>query len=173
MGEGSSYSWAPLSVHCPSMSAPVHHHYHRVAGFGMIKRLINHLFFMDALKLSARFFVGQRDGVWTGQVCSVSWDKNVVTKEDKEIANYCSPAKEIRKMHRVSTKTVPWLVGYLGVVSDHLEGFLKDLEILDVLGGLQDSAVDQPNHPEDGKSPSPFLFIEIQELLLLLLLLYR
>ena len=54
---------------------------------------------------------------------SVPWDKNVVTTEDEKIANYSPLAKEIRKMHRVSTKTVPLVVGCLGVVSGQLEVF--------------------------------------------------
>ena len=39
-------------------------------------------------------------------------------------------------MHPVSAKIVSLLVGCLGLVSGRLEGFLKDLGIPDVLGGM-------------------------------------
>ena len=41
---------------------------------------------------------------------SVPWDRNVVTKEGGKITN-CSLAKEIRKIHRLSTTIVPFVVG--------------------------------------------------------------
>ena len=50
-------------------------------------------------------------------------------KEDEKILNYSPLAKEIRKIHRVSTKTVPVVVGALGVVSGRLAGYLKDLQV--------------------------------------------
>lgn len=64
-----------------------------------------------------------------------------MAKEDEKINNYSPLAKEIRKMHCVSTKIVPLVVGCLGVVSSRFEGYLKDLGIPDVLGGMQTSAV--------------------------------
>ncbi len=45
------------------------------------------------------------------------------------------------KMHQVSTKVIPLVVGCLGVVSSWIEGYLNDLGIPDVLGGMQTSAV--------------------------------
>ena len=65
----------------------------------------------------------------------------MVVKEEEKIAKYSPLAKEIRKMHRVSTKVVPLVVGSLGIVSSNLGGYLKDLGIPDVLGGMQTSAV--------------------------------
>lgn len=78
---------------------------------------------------------------WTFVDFSVPWDRNVVTKEGEKIEKYSPLAKEIRKLHRVSTKVVPLVVGSLGIVSRNLEGYLKDLGIPDVLGGMQTSAV--------------------------------
>ena len=61
---------------------------------------------------------------WMSTDFSVPWDTNVVTTEDEKIGNYSAPlAKEIRKMHRVSTKAVPLVVGCLGVVSGQFEVF--------------------------------------------------
>ena len=78
---------------------------------------------------------------WTFVDFSVPWGKNVVLKENEKVAKYLPLAKEIRKMHRVSTKVVPLVVGCLGVVSSRFVGYLKDLGIPDVLGGMQTSAV--------------------------------
>ena len=72
---------------------------------------------------------------------TVPWDKNVVSKEDEKIYNYSPLVKEITKLHRVSAKVVPLVVGCLGVVSCRLEQYLKELGIPDVLGGMQTSAV--------------------------------
>ena len=43
-------------------------------------------------------------------------------------------------MHEVATKVVPIVVRSLGVLTAMLSDFLKDLGVLDVLGGLQTSA---------------------------------
>ena len=78
---------------------------------------------------------------WTFVDFSVPWDRNVEIKEVEKVEKYSSLAKEIRKMHRVSTRVVPLVVGSLGVVSGNLEGHLKSLGIPDVLGGMQASAL--------------------------------
>ena len=72
---------------------------------------------------------------------SVPWDKNIVLKEDEKINNYSPLAHEIRKLHKVKTKIVPIVVGSLGVVSKNLTGYIKQLDIPDVLGCLQTSAI--------------------------------
>ena len=41
----------------------------------------------------------------------------------------------------MSTRIIPIVVGSLGVVSKNLPGYLRDLQVPDVLGGLQTSAV--------------------------------
>ena len=79
--------------------------------------------------------------LWVIVDFSVPWDQNVESKEDEKVLNYSPLAKEIRKMHRVSTKIFPVVVGALGVVSSRLAGHLKDLKVLDILGGLQTSAI--------------------------------
>ena len=78
---------------------------------------------------------------WTFVDFSVPWDRNVEIKEVEKVEKYSSLAKEIRKMHRVSTRVVPLVVGSLGVVSGNLEGHLKSLGIPDVLGEMQASAL--------------------------------
>ena len=69
---------------------------------------------------------------WTFVDFSVPWDKNVVSKEDEKINNYSLLVKEITKLHRVSAKVVPLVVGCLGVVSCRLEQYLKELAIPDL-----------------------------------------
>ena len=78
---------------------------------------------------------------WTFVDFSVPWDKNVVVKEREKMEKYAPLVKEVRKLHRVSTRVVPLVVGSLGVVSRRLPGYLKELGIPDILGGMQTSAV--------------------------------
>ena len=54
--------------------------------------------------------------VWIIVDFSVPWDKNVMRKEDEKILSYSPLAKEVRKIHRVSTKIVPVVVGGIGSV---------------------------------------------------------
>lgn len=78
---------------------------------------------------------------WTLIDFSVPWDKNVILKEDEKLDHYSPLAREIRRMHHVTTKVVPLVIGSLGVVSKRFEGYMKELEIGDVLGGMQASAI--------------------------------
>ena len=80
-------------------------------------------------------------GLWTFVDFAVPWDKNVVVKEEEKLSKYSPLAKEVRKMYRVKTRVVPLIVGCLGVVSGRLAGWLKELGVPDVLGGMQTSAV--------------------------------
>ena len=72
---------------------------------------------------------------------AVPWDNNVVRKEEEKITKYSPLALEVRRMHGVSTRIIPIVVGSLGVVSKNLVGYLRDLQVPDMLGGLQTSAV--------------------------------
>ena len=72
---------------------------------------------------------------------SVPWDKNVIEKENEKCGKYAPLAREVRRVHRVRTQVIPVVVGALGVVSSRLEGYLKEIGIPDVLGGLQTSAI--------------------------------
>lgn len=72
---------------------------------------------------------------------AVPWDKNVVAKEVEKITKYADLAVEVRKLHHVTTKVIPIVVGSLGIVTAKLPEYLKELGIPDVLGGLQTSAI--------------------------------
>ena len=72
---------------------------------------------------------------------SVPSDVNVVGKEDEKIMRYSPLALDARKLHGVSTKVIPVVVGSFGVVSSRLAGFLRELGVGHTLGGLQTSAI--------------------------------
>ena len=76
----------------------------------------------------------------------VPWARSLVTKKDAKI-NYFPPAKEIRKLPRVSTKIAPLVVGCLRVVSDRWSIFLKDHEIPDGLQGCCLTVARSPGAP--------------------------
>jgi D-alanine-D-alanine ligase-like ATP-grasp enzyme len=78
---------------------------------------------------------------WTIVDFSVPWDVYVVSKEDEKIRHYSPLANELRKLHRVSTKIILIIVGSLGTISKNLTGYLKQLDIPDIAGGLQTSAL--------------------------------
>ena len=59
----------------------------------------------------------------------------------EKIDKYIPLAKEIRKLYRVSTKIVPIVLGTLGTIPKGLESNIKKLEIPDIIGSLQMSAM--------------------------------
>ena len=68
---------------------------------------------------------------------SVPWEENIYSKEEQKITNYTPLAREMSKMHRMSTKIVPIVLGGLGTVPNSLLGNLTKLNIPDIIGGLQ------------------------------------
>ena len=73
--------------------------------------------------------IDQEKKHWTMIDFSVPNDANVEKKEQEKIEKYTPLAHEIRKMNHVSVKTVPLVVGALGVVSNNLEKGLQELGI--------------------------------------------
>jgi len=57
------------------------------------------------------------------------------------VEHYTPLSYEVRKLHKVSTKLVPLVVGSLGVVTMHLEENLRMLDIPHVQESMQISAV--------------------------------
>ena len=72
---------------------------------------------------------------------SVPWDKNVQKKEKEKVDSYVPLAKDVTKVWKMPAKVIPVVVGGLGTVSPNLKGYLKTLEIPDVIGCLQMSAI--------------------------------
>ena len=85
--------------------------------------------------------IDKRRKHWTIIDFSVPSDRNVLKKEEEKVAHYTPLSYEVRKMYKVSTKIIPLVIGSLGVVTKNLERNLKYLEIPDVLGSMQISAV--------------------------------
>ena len=85
--------------------------------------------------------INRQDNEWTIIEFSVPWDKNVQLKEEEKVSKYIPLAKEIRKVHRVSTKIVPIVLGSLGTVTTRLQNSLKELEMEKILGSLQTSVL--------------------------------
>ena len=72
---------------------------------------------------------------------SVPWAKNVLLKEEEKIQRYILLVKEIRKVHGVSTKIVPIILGSLGTVTNQLKVDLAVLGMERILGGPQTSVL--------------------------------
>ena len=81
--------------------------------------------------------INRQDKEWTIVEFSVPWDKNVLLKEEEKIQRYIPLAKEIRKVHGVSTKVVPIILGSLGTVTNQFKADLAVLGMERILGGLQ------------------------------------
>ena len=85
--------------------------------------------------------INRQDNEWTIVEFSVPWDKNVLLKGEEKITRYIPLAKEIRKVHGVSTKIVPIILGSLGIVTKQLKADLAVLGMERMLGGLQTSVL--------------------------------
>ena len=85
--------------------------------------------------------INRQDNKWPIIQFSVPWDKNVLLKEEEKVSKYIPLAKEIRKVHKVSTKIIPIILGSLGTVTTKLKGSLNELGLGQILGGLQTSVL--------------------------------
>ena len=85
--------------------------------------------------------INRQDNEWTLVEFSVPWDKNVLLKEEEKVRKYIPLTKEIRKVHRVSTKIVPIVLGSLGTVTPLLKHHLKEMGMEYILGSLQTSVL--------------------------------
>ena len=72
---------------------------------------------------------------------AVPFDRNVATKENDKITKYKDIAAEVCGMHSAKVEVVPIVVGALGVVSKDLVGWLKKLDVDNVVSALQTSAI--------------------------------
>ena len=83
--------------------------------------------------------INQQEKKWAIVEFSVPQDKNVLLKEEEKIQRYIPLAKEICKVHGVSTKIVPIILGSLGTVTNQIKADLTVLEMERILGRLQTS----------------------------------
>ena len=78
---------------------------------------------------------------WTLIDMAVPADQNISTEEEK-VDRYQDPAFEIKRIHRASKVTViPIVIGTLGIVSRNLKSWHEKLEIPEIVGSTQLSAV--------------------------------
>ena len=85
--------------------------------------------------------INWQDKEWTIVEFSVPRDKNVLLKNDKKIKRYIPLAKEISKVHGVSTKIVPIILYSLGTVTNQLKADLAVLRMERILRGMQTSVL--------------------------------
>ena len=85
--------------------------------------------------------ISRQDNEWIIVEFSVRWNKNVLLKEEEKGSKYIPLAKEIHKVHRVSTRIVPIILGSLSKVTNKLKTNLKELGLEKILGGLQTSVL--------------------------------
>ena len=85
--------------------------------------------------------VDRKAKLWTIIDFAVPLDHNIVKKQHDKIERYQKLAAQFRKMHKVQTKLIPIVVGAFGMIPEGLPGYLKELGIPDVVGGLQTTAL--------------------------------
>ena len=61
----------------------------------------------------------------------------MVRKEDGKVLKYFELAQEIRKMHKVNTDIIPFVIGTSGTVPKSLPRFVNALGIPDVIASMQ------------------------------------
>ena len=65
----------------------------------------------------------------------------MLIKEEEKISKYVPLTEDLTKVRKMSTKVVPVVIGGLGLVSPNLLKNLKELDIPDIIGSLQTTAI--------------------------------
>ena len=65
----------------------------------------------------------------------------MLIKEEEKISKYVPLTEDLTKVRKMSTKVVPVVIGGLGLVSPNLLKNLKELDIPDIIGSLQSTAI--------------------------------
>ena len=82
--------------------------------------------------------------LWTIIDFAVPLDHNIVTKQQDKISAYADLAnyfKRDRRNGNIRTQVIPIVVGALGMMPEGLPGYIKQLGIPDIAGGLQTTAL--------------------------------
>ena len=80
--------------------------------------------------------------LWTIIDFAVPLDHNIVTKQLDKIERYHALGVELKSMYPgYRTKEIPIVVGALGMIPEGLPGYLRQLGIPDIVGGLQKTAL--------------------------------
>ena len=84
----------------------------------------------------------KRYNEWTLIDIDVQADRNIVTTEKEKVDRYQDLAFEIKRIHRASKVTViPIVIGALGTVSKNAKSWHGKLDIPDIVGSAQLSAI--------------------------------
>lgn len=82
--------------------------------------------------------------LWTIIDFAVPLDHNIVSKQLEKIFNYnplCDYFKRENRNSNIRTQVIPIVVGALGMMPEGLTGYIKQLGIPDIAGGLQKTAL--------------------------------
>ena len=80
--------------------------------------------------------------LWTIIDFAVPLDHNIVTKQLDKIERYHALGVELKSMYPgYRAKEIPIVVGALGMIPEGLPGYLRQLGIPDIVGGLQKTAL--------------------------------
>ena len=86
--------------------------------------------------------VDRKAKLWTIIDFAVPLDHNIVTRQRDKVWTYQDLATEFKKMHRgIQTKVIPIVVGAFGMIPECLPGYLQQLGIPGIVGGLQKTAL--------------------------------
>ena len=84
---------------------------------------------------------------WTLIDIAVSAEQNIISTEEGKVDRYQDLAFEIKRIHRASKVTViPIVLGALGTVSRNAKSWHGKLDILDIVGSRQSSAIRETAH---------------------------
>ena len=79
---------------------------------------------------------------WTRIDIAVPADQNIISTEEEKVDRYQDLAFEIKRIHRASKVTViPIVIGTLGTVSRNARSWHGKLDIPDIVGSTQLSAI--------------------------------
>ena len=79
---------------------------------------------------------------WTLIDIAVPADQNIISTEEEKVDRYQDLAFEIKRIHRASKVTViPIVIGTLGTVSRNAKSWHGKLDIPDIVGNTQFSAI--------------------------------
>ena len=83
--------------------------------------------------------INWQDNEWTIAEFSVTWDRNMLLKEEEKVTRYNPLTKEIHKVQGVSIKIIPIIMGSLGKVTNQLRADFTVLGMERTLGGIHQS----------------------------------
>ena len=79
---------------------------------------------------------------WTLIDIAVPVDQHIIETEEEKVERYQDQAFEIKRIHRASEVTViPIMIGALGTISKNAKTYYKQIDLPDIIGSAQLSAI--------------------------------